>query len=72
MIEVNYGELDRMTMLEYIQLQGGSCNVEELFHIGSIEKLRIYSLIYRLREDGLLEITDYSWLGSPQRIKLLK
>lgn len=67
---MNYAEQDKARMLQYIKTQGNECNVDELFRLNSIEKLRIYSLIYRMRDEGILSIIEYGWLGAPQRIKL--
>lgn len=71
MIDINFAGVDLEKILFYLESNGGECNVDDLFRLESIEKLRIYSLIYRLREVGVLEITDYADLGAPRRIKLV-
>lgn len=69
---MNHAKNDEQIMLKYLASKNGKAYVSELFQLDNLENLRIYPLIYRLREKGILEITEYSELGSPLKIKLLQ
>lgn len=68
---MDYAEKDKQNIIEFINNQGGECSVDDIFNVESIEKLRVYPLIYRMKEAGIVEITGYSDLGSPERIRLI-
>lgn len=68
---MDYAEKDKQNIIEFINNQGGECSVDDIFNVESIERLRIYPLIYRMKEAGIVEITAFSELGSPERIRLI-
>lgn len=68
---MDYAEKDRNNMLEFIESRGGECDVSDIIECDSVEKFRVYPLIYRLEEDGVLAITDFSYYGAPLRVRLV-
>lgn len=68
---MNYAEIDKKNMLEFIVAHGGVCDVEDILECDNIEKLRVYPLIYRLKEEGVLDITEYDSYGAPLKVKLV-
>lgn len=69
---MDYAEKDINLILSRLSSNGGSADVAELFEIDGIEKLRIYPLIYRLREKGSLEIVEFDEMGAPVKVRLKK
>lgn len=67
---MNYAERDKQNIVEFIKKRGGECSVDDLIKLESVERLRVYPLIYRMRESGILTITAYGELGDPTRVKL--
>ena len=67
---MDYAEKDKANIIKFIEAQGGECSVDDIFNVETIERLRIYPLIYRMREEGILEITDLGELGSPEKVRL--
>ncbi len=67
---MNYAERDKQNIVEFIKNRGGECSVDDLINLESVERLRVYPLIYRMRESGILTITAYGELGDPTRVKL--
>lgn len=68
---MNYAERDKQNIIEFIKSQGGESNVDDILNLESVEKLRVYPLIYRMRESGMLIITSYGEMGDPTRVRLL-
>lgn len=69
---MDYAEKDINLILNRLSSNGGSADVADLFEIDGIEKLRIYPLIYRLREKGSLEIVEFDEMGAPVKVRLKK
>ena len=69
---MDYAENDKQNIINFVQTQGGECNVSDIFNIESIEKLRIYPLIYRMKDAGILTITAFGEFGTPLKIKLIQ
>ena len=67
---MNYAERDKQNIIEFIKSQGGESNVDDILNLDYVEKLRVYPLIYRMRESGMLTITAYGELGDPTRVRL--
>lgn len=67
---MNYAEADKKLIIDYLVSKSGRVEVAEFFQLDGIEKLRIYPLIYRLVEQGVLEIAEYDELGAPQKVRL--
>lgn len=70
--DIDYAQLDLEKILIYIAQYKEKCPVYELFNIPGVERLRVYPSIYRLKELGILEITDCSYWGTPTYVKMLK
>ena len=67
---MDYAEKDKNLILSRLSSNGGNADVSDFFVIDGIEKLRIYPLIYRLVEQGSLEIVEFDELGAPVKVRL--
>ena len=52
--EDSYKSQDRERILSFISNQGGSALVEEVMEQSGAEPLRVYPLLFELRQEGLL------------------
>ena len=68
---MNYAERDKQNIIEFIKSRGGESNVDDILNLETVEKLRVYPLIYRMRESGILTIMAYGDMGDPTRVKLV-
>ncbi len=69
---MNYAEKDKQNIIEFVKGRGGESSVDDILNLENVEKLRVYPLIYRMKEAGIITITAYGELGDPTRIKLLQ
>ena len=68
--EDSYKRQDRERILSFISCQGGSALVEEVMEQSGAEPLRIYPLLFELRQEGLLAYEEEEEYGSPKRVRL--
>ena len=67
----NYAAKDQYKILDYLYKNGGQCTVEDLISHSGAERLRIYPMIFRLREMELLEIVERNSWGTPIMVKVV-
>ena len=67
----NYKQQDRERILSFISCQGGSALVEAIIERSGAEPLRVYPLLFDLRQVGLLAYEKEEEYGSPKRIRLV-
>ena len=70
MREDSYKQQDRERILSFISNQGGSALVEEVMEQSGAEPLRVYPLLFELRQEGLLAYEEEEEYGSPKRVRL--
>ena len=71
MREDSYKSQDRERILSFISNQGGSALVEEVMEQSGAEPLRVYPLLFELRQEGLLAYEEEEEYGSPKRVRLV-
>ena len=69
--EDSYKSQDRDRILSFISNQGGSALVEEVMEQSGAEPLRVYPLLFELRQEGLLTYEEEEEYGSPKRVRLM-
>ena len=69
--EDSYKSQDRERILSFISNRGGSALVEEVIEQSGAEPLRVYPLLFELRQEGLLAYEEEEEYGSPKRVRLL-
>ena len=68
--EDSYKSQDRERILSFISSQGGSALVEAIIERSGAEPLRVYPLLFELRQEGLLAYEEEEEYGSPKRVRL--
>ena len=68
--EDSYKSQDRERILSFISSQGGSALVEAIMERSGAEPLRVYPLLFELRQEGLLAYEEEEEYGSPKRVRL--
>ena len=71
MREDSYKSQDRERILSFISSQGGSALVEAIRKQSGAEPLRVYPLLFELRQEGLLAYEEEEEYGSPKRVRLV-
>ena len=69
--EDSYKSQDRERILSFISNQGGSALVEAIIERSGAEPLRVYPLLFELRQEGLLAYEEEEEYGSPKRVRLM-
>ena len=69
--EDSYKQQDRERILSFISSQGGSALVEAIMERSGAEPLRVYPLLFELRQEGLLAYEEEEEYGSPKRVRLV-
>ena len=72
MKEMDYKEIDRKSILEYIEKQGGQCPVQDIIKDSGAEKLRIYPILFEEVQSARLTVLEEESFGSPKIVKLLR
>ena len=71
MEEDSYKQQDRERILSFISCQGGNALVEAIIERSGAEPMRVYSLLFELRQEGLLAYEEEEEYGSPKRVRLV-
>ena len=71
MEEDSYKQQDRERILSFISNQGGSALVEAIMERSGAEPMRVYPLLFELRQEGLLAYEEEEEYGSPKRVRLM-
>ena len=72
MKEIDYKEIDRKSILEYIEKQGGQCPVQDIIKDSGAEKLRVYPILFEEVQSARLTVLEEESFGSPKIVKLLR
>ena len=67
---MNYEELDQYRIIDYMISAGGDVAVDDIIAYSGAEKLRVYPLIFKMKLDGIITITDTNMSGAPTKIRL--
>lgn len=69
-MEMNYKEMDRVRIMEYIARRGGEVSVEDILSESGAERLRVYSLLFEQTLSGEIEVMQEDAFGAPERVRL--
>ena len=67
---MNYEEIDQYRIIDYMIAVGGDVAVDDIIAFSGAEKLRVYPLIFKMKLDGLITITETNMWGAPTKIRL--
>ena len=67
----NYKRQDRERILSFISSQGGSALVEAIRERSGAEPMRVYPLLFELRQEGLLAYEEEEEYGASKRVRLV-
>ncbi len=67
---MNYEERDMYRIIDYVISAGGDASVDDIITYSGAEKLRIYPLIFKMKLDGIITVTETNMWGAPTRIRL--
>lgn len=70
MEEINYKEIDRRKIIEYISKRGGQCLVDEIIKNSGANKLRVYPILFEESQTHNITVIEEENLGSPKVVKL--
>lgn len=68
---MNYKEIDREKVKNYIASKGGECSVKDIMKESGAEQLRVYALLFEEKLAGHIEYVKASALGAPEIVKLV-
>lgn len=66
----NYKTQDRERILAYLTRLRDVVSVDVLIAQSGAEPLRVYPLLFELRQEGLIEVGEEDEFGAPERIRL--
>lgn len=73
MEEINYKELDRKAILDYLSSHAGTeVEVAKIIAEGGANKLRVYPILFELSMEGVVKITTQTELGTPENVMLVR
>lgn len=71
MEDINYKEIDRKAIFDYLSSQGGEIKVADVITNSGANRLRVYPILFELQMEGKLEVVQASELGTPITVRLL-
>ena len=69
---IDYKEIDRRTIIEFILKKGGEVDVEVILAECAAEKLRVYPILFEETQAGHIEVVKETKLGAPQTVRIKK
>lgn len=72
MNKVNYKEIDRRSIIEYLKSHPGELSVDKLKEESGADKLQVYPLLMELSIDGIVKITSQTSMGAPVKVMFCK
>lgn len=69
---INYKELDRKAILDYLASQDGEILVAKVMTDSGADKLRVYTILFELQLEGLVKVVKASEFGTPETITFCK
>lgn len=71
MEDINYKEQDRKALIGYfISRKGEEIETAKAFAQCGANKLRFWTLLYELEQEGTLSVTQRSELGTPEKVRM--
>lgn len=72
MEDIDYKELDRKAILDYLKRKGGEVEVTDIMAESGAEKLRVYSLLWELEHNRTILVTREGRMGAPEAVRLIE
>ena len=69
---INYKELDRKSLIKYLEDNREIVKVQDLMDNSGANPLRVFPLLFELTREGVIEVLEEDNLGAPEKIRLLK
>ena len=66
---MNYKQLDRDKILSYLQTHI-VCAVDSIIKESGAERLRVYPILFELRQENIIQILEESDWGAPVKVAL--
>ena len=67
---MNYKHQSTHLILHYLTTTGGNVPVQDIITHSGAEKLRVYSILFELEQEGRIEVTEREELGAPKAVRL--
>ena len=67
---MNYKHQSTLQILRYLATAGGNVPVQDIITHSGAEKLRVYSILFELEQEGRIEVTEREELGAPKMVRL--
>lgn len=67
---MNYKHQSTLQILRYLATAGGNVPVQDIITHSGAEKLRVYSILFELEQEGRIEVTEREELGAPKVVCL--
>lgn len=66
---MNYKQQDRDKILSYLQTHS-VCTVDSIIKESGAERLRVYPILFELRQENIIQIIEESEWGAPVKVAL--
>ena len=67
---MNHKHQSTHQILRYLATAGGNVPVQDIITHSGAEKLRVYSILFELEQEGRIEVTEREELGAPKAVRL--
>lgn len=67
---MNHKHQSTLQILRYLATAGGNVPVQDIITHSGAEKLRVYSILFELEQEGRIEVTEREELGAPKVVCL--
>lgn len=69
-MDENYKYLDTQRILRYLQQHKEGATVDAILQYSGADKLRVYTALFELEQEGRLEVLEREELGAPTKVRL--
>ena len=67
---MDYKHQSTLQILRYLATAGGNVPVQDIITHSGAEKLRVYSILFELEQEGRIEVMEREELGAPKVVRL--
>ena len=68
---MDYKHQSTLQILRYLATAGGNVPVQDIITHSGAEKLRVYSILFELEQEGRLEVLEREVLGAARVVRLI-
>lgn len=69
MTDIDYKQQDRQALTNYLKQQNGEFDVAHALTDSGVNKLRFWPLLFELEQEGIVEVTKRTELGTPEKLR---